>query len=71
MPVNVHPALMSPNSRKHKGRLANEIYDFINLHQLMDDDDAEVLSLALTKLNLLDRLTFINKPTNAGRKMMP
>ena len=37
----------------------------------MDDDDAEVLSLALTKLNLLDRLTFINKPTNAGRKMMP
>lgn len=64
MPVNVHPALMSPNSRKHKGRLANEIYDFINLHQLMDDDDAEVLSLALTKLNL-DRLIFINKPTNA------
>lgn len=36
-----------------------------------DDDDAEVLSLALTKLSLLDRLTFINKPTNAGRKMMP
>lgn len=70
LPVNVHPALMSPNSRKHKGRLANEIYDFINLHQLMDDDDAEVLSLALTKLNL-DRLIFINKPTNAWRKMMP
>lgn len=64
MPVNVHPALMYPNSRKYKGRLANEIYDFINLHQLMDDDDAEVLSLALTKLNL-DRLIFINKPTNA------
>ena len=35
----------------------------------MDDDD-DVLSLALKTLNLLDRLTFINKPTKAGRKMI-
>ena len=30
----------------------------------------EVLSLALKKLNLLDRLIFIKKPTKAGRKMI-
>ena len=62
------PALMSPNSRKCKSRIANEICDFINLFQLIDDDNAEVLSLAL---KLLDRLTFIKKPTEAGRKMIP
>ena len=65
------PALMPPNSRKRKSRIANEICDFINLYQLMDDDNVEILSLALKKLNLLDRLTFIKKPSKAGRKMIP
>ena len=64
------PALMSPNSRKRKSRIANKICDFINSYQLMDDDNVEVLSLALKKLNLLDRLIFIKKPTKAGRKMI-
>ena len=42
------PALMSPNSRKSKSRIANEICDyFIKSYQLMDDDNVEVLSLAL------------------------
>ena len=36
------PTLMSPNSRKHKSRIANEICDFINSYQLMDDDNVEV-----------------------------
>ena len=37
----------------------------------MDDDNVEILSLALKKLNLLDRLTFIKKPTKAERKVIP
>ena len=61
---------MSQNSRKRKSRTASEIHDFINLCQLMDDDNVEVLSLALKKINL-DRWTFIKKPTKAGRKMIP
>lgn len=42
------PALMSP---KHR-RIANEICDFINLYQLMEEDNIAVLSLILEKLNL-------------------
>ena len=48
------PAIVFPNSRKHEGRIANEICHFINSDQLMNDDNVELLSLALTKLNLLD-----------------
>ena len=62
------PALMSPKSRKRKSRIANEICDFINLYQLMDDDNVEVLSLALKKLNLLDRLTLIKKTYKSRKK---
>ena len=37
----------------------------------MDDDNVEVLSLALKKLDLIDRVTFIKKSAKAGRKMIP
>ena len=34
----------------------------------MGDDNVEVLSLALKKLNLLHRLTFLKKPYKSGKK---
>ena len=61
-------SIMSPNSRKRKSRIAYEVFDFIKAYQLNDNDNIEVMTLALKKLNLLDRLDFSKKPSKAGRK---
>ena len=62
---------MTPNTRKRKSRIANDLAEFIEQLNLSDEDQVDVITLSLKKLNLLDVLQFQRKPTKAGRKVTP
>jgi len=60
---------MTPNTRKRKSRIANDLAQFIEDLNLSPDDTTEVVTLSLKKLSLLDNFDFTRKPTKAGRRL--
>ena len=62
---------LTPNTRKRKSYLAKNISDTILSMNLSEDDQVDVVSLALKQLNILDKIRFIRKPTAKGRKLLP
>ena len=62
---------MTPNTRKRKSRMAEELTeDIINLN-LTPEEEVAILKLTIRQRGLEDmfRSEFVRKPTNAGRKM--
>ena len=66
---------MSPNTRQTKKRLANDVVDSIHKYtgKLSKNDELEVLSMALTKLGLKDKILQSGQQLQkkSGRKMTP
>jgi len=60
---------MTPNTRKRKSRLAEDIVEFIESLDLNSEDQLDVLTLSLQKLNILDVIKFTQKPSRKGRKL--
>ena len=63
--------MLPATSRKRRSRIAQEITDKITEFDLPEDELIEVLVLALKKLNVLDKLSFTQKPCKSGRKLTP
>ena len=60
---------MTPNTRKRKSRMANDLAEYIQELNLSTEDSVDVISLALRKLSLADKIAFNRKPTKSGRKL--
>ena len=60
---------MSPGSRKWKSGIANVITANIKEYHLTQEDEVEVLSLAMKNLGILDKSIFLRKPTKSGCKL--
>ncbi|XP_066932940.1 uncharacterized protein [Clytia hemisphaerica] len=62
---------MTPNTRKRKSRLSEDLTTFISELELDTDDQVDVITLSLKKLGILDQFNFTRKPTKSGRKLLP
>ena len=65
------PNIMSPNTRKRKSRLANDLHEIIEDWDISSSDQVDVITLLIKKLGLSK--TFLEetrKPTRAGRRMI-
>lgn len=62
---------LTPNTRKRKSRLADELTDLVEGWELGDDADVEVLLLSLKKLELIGdvRSNLVKEKSVSGRKM--
>ena len=60
---------MTPNTRKRKSRLAEDISDLIC--DLTTEEQMDVLTLATKQLGIYESYKFQRKPTKAGRKQLP
>ena len=60
---------MLPGSRKLKSRIANIITSNIKEYCLTQEDQVEVLALAVKNSGILDNSIFLRKLTKSGRKL--
>ena len=49
---------MTPNTRKHKSRKAEDLTNYILNLDLLEDDQMNVLALSLKQLGILDKIKF-------------
>ena len=61
--------MLSPNTRKRKSRMADEIVAMIKDFEISKNDEMDVVTLAIKKLRLYDQIKFTSKPSVAGRKL--
>ena len=62
---------MTPNTRKRKSQIAQDITDFIcKLELTTTEEIVEVSTLSVKQLGLFDLFQFLRKSTKAGRKMI-
>ena len=62
---------MTPNTRKRKSRISEDLACYISELDLSKEDQVDVISLSLKKLGLMDKINFTRKPTKSGRKLTP
>ena len=62
---------MTPNTRKRKSRISEDLACYISELDLRKEDQVDVISLSLKKLGLMDKINFTRKPTKSGRKLTP
>ena len=60
---------MPPNTQQQKIRLSKEFTSQIEDWRLWNDNQVEVVTLALKKFGILNKIRFQVKPTSAGRKI--
>ena len=56
---------MTPNTRKRKSRISEDLACYISELDLSKEDQVDVISL------LMDKINFTRKPTKSGRKLTP
>ena len=66
-----HSSIMTPNTRKRKSRLAQQITDDLRDLQLTPTEQVQVLTLSLKQLGIYDLFQFTRKHTKAERKLTP
>ena len=62
---------MTPNTRKRKSRISEDLACYISELDLSKEDQVDVISLSLKKLGLMDKINFTRKPTKSGQKLTP
>ena len=65
---------MSPNTRKQKSRVVQQIMDSVNetaVPEISVNDRVSIMTTILNKLGLRNEFTKPTQPTKAGRKLMP
>ena len=61
--------MLSPNTRRRKSWMADEIVAMIKDFEISKNDEMDVVILAVKKLGLYDQIKFASKPSTAGRKL--
>ena len=61
---------MSPNTRQLKSRLSKELIQIVENWKLNTEDNVEVLTLSLKKMDLLNAIKGVSAEQR-GRKMTP
>ena len=60
---------MTPNTHKHKSRLAGGLATYIKDLNLNENDEIEVITLSLKNIGLPDKRRFLKKLTKSGRRL--
>ena len=63
-------SIMSPNTRQRKSRLSKELIQIVENWKLNTEDNVEVLTLSLKKMDLLNAIKGVSAEQR-GRKMTP
>ena len=66
--INNDSQNVTPNSRKRKNILADALASYIkDMSISSDQDQTDAIMLPLQKLNLLEKIEFVQKPTKANQ----